>query len=433
MSVVTGRMTRSTILIASFLYSLLSAPSTDAVQVGGTLPGSTPWIPGESPYTVIEDILIPEDGNLVIDPGVRVLFCDDTQMIVRGRIDALGTPSRPVRLQPERVEGRWKAVILEQSTRGGVFRHLEVDGGSSAGSYRTGMISIHACPASVLIEDCTFSNWPEGLGHKAIDAYASPDVTVRRCEFLEGPNEAVFGIYSPIVIENCVFHHRRGYSDAIDLSMNTSPDPVPVLRNNIFLGSDDDGIDLDTCDAIVDSNLVMNCRGGSHDPIGISGDKESQPTIINNVIINCENGIGFKNGSDIFVANNTIIDCDRGIWLHQDATHASVINTIIWSRPGNQSIVLESGSTIDVRYSLISNDEHYPGEETLTGNPLFKNADNGNYRLLPESPCIDRGTIENAPRHDFDGTERPQGEEIDIGAFEFIPGSSNILRWIFHK
>ncbi len=419
-------------LIAFVSCFPLTALHGEATDIAGTLAGTTHLQRLDNPYRVTGDVTVPADGELVIEPGVHVLFRDDTRIVIHGRFSAMGTPMEPIQLQPETVGGRWRAVILEQSIQGGIMRHVAVDGGSSAGDYRTGMISIYQCPGGVLIEDCTFSNWPEGLGHKAIDAYASPNVTIRRCRFLEGPNEAVFGIFSPMIIENCIFHPRTGYSDAIDLSMNEVPDPVPVVRNNVFLGSDDDAVDLDTCDAIVDSNLVMNCRGGSHDPIGISGDKNSKPTIINNVVINCENGIGFKNGADILVVNNTIINCDRGIWLHQEPAHATVINTIIWGRSNQESIVLEPGSTIDVRYSLVAGEDNYPGERNLNENPLFLDVENNDYRLSSRSPCIDNGTYGNAPDHDFDGNTRPEGIAIDIGAFEYVTPSSGVFGWVFH-
>jgi len=45
------------------------------------------------------------------------------------------------------------------------------------------------------------------------------------------------------------------------------------------------------------------------------------------------------------------------------------------------------------------------------------------YRLQAGSPCIDAGTAVGAPATDIDGTPRPQGAGIDMGAYEYTaPG-----------
>ncbi|HZO13742.1 MAG TPA: MopE-related protein [Polyangiaceae bacterium] len=43
------------------------------------------------------------------------------------------------------------------------------------------------------------------------------------------------------------------------------------------------------------------------------------------------------------------------------------------------------------------------------------------FRLAPGSPCIDRGTAEEAPDHDFEGEPRPNGAAIDVGVDELHP------------
>ena len=50
---------------------------------------------------------------------------------------------------------------------------------------------------------------------------------------------------------------------------------------------------------------------------------------------------------------------------------------------------------------------------------LFENLDTWNLRLHSGSIAIDLGTLDGAPDIDFDGVIRPQGDDVDIGAFEF--------------
>ncbi len=59
------------------------------------------------------------------------------------------------------------------------------------------------------------------------------------------------------------------------------------------------------------------------------------------------------------------------------------------------------------------------GTNYLTGNPLFVNANNGDFHLQSTSPAIDKGSSVGAPNMDFDGKSRPRGASYDIGAIEY--------------
>jgi hypothetical protein len=61
------------------------------------------------------------------------------------------------------------------------------------------------------------------------------------------------------------------------------------------------------------------------------------------------------------------------------------------------------------------------GKDPVVGASSFVDAGNANFRLLKDSAAIDKGSNDGAPSADFDGTARPQGIGIDIGAFEYVP------------
>ena len=53
--------------------------------------------------------------------------------------------------------------------------------------------------------------------------------------------------------------------------------------------------------------------------------------------------------------------------------------------------------------------------------PLLVDGEGGDLHLREGSPAIDQGVDIDGLTTDFDGTDRPQGQGVDIGAFEFQP------------
>ena len=116
----------------------------------------------------------------------------------------------------------------------------------------------------------------------------------------------------------------------------------------------------------------------------------------------------------------------------------TVINSIIWDNTavatnGGNEIFNEDDSSTRLRYSLYQDE---PGDvvegggfdvdgHSLTSDPLFVNAANGDLHLQDNSPAIDAGDNTQCPPLDLQGVLRPvdgdgDGSAIcDMGAFEY--------------
>ena len=127
-------------------------------------------------------------------------------------------------------------------------------------------------------------------------------------------------------------------------------------------------------------------------------------------------------GSQAEVTNNTIVDNikddggeSRGIFAMGNSK-VFITNTILWN---SKIRVWDEYSEVIVTYSLVKDggDVSWRGEGNISQDPRF--VGDGDYHLLPTSPCIDAGT-DVGFNMDIEGNERPQGQGFDIGAYEYV-------------
>lgn len=71
-----------------------------------------------------------------------------------------------------------------------------------------------------------------------------------------------------------------------------------------------------------------------------------------------------------------------------------------------------------------------PGAGNFTNDPLFVNAATGNFRLSPQSLCVDAASNQLASgATDLDGNARTNGASVDVGAYEFYAAASGYWLW----
>ena len=146
----------------------------------------------------------------------------------------------------------------------------------------------------------------------------------------------------------------------------------------------------------------------------------------------------WHDATNLTIANNTVFQVrgagiliGSGNHYHGNAPndHRRVSNNIVYdSRKGIEergSVGLNNSFVNNLVYGNRRNWRLWNGSRSgsIQADPKFvdyRKEGGGNYRLTENSPAIDAGIPEDSAAVDFDGVPRPQGEGLDIGAFERV-------------
>ena len=95
----------------------------------------------------------------------------------------------------------------------------------------------------------------------------------------------------------------------------------------------------------------------------------------------------------------------------------TLTNCILWGDSHPEIYNQDSPAPI-ITFSDIEGGYVYPGTGNINEDPLFVDPDNGDFHLLPDSPCIDAGsdTAPNLPDEDFEGDPRSLDGDRDGSA-----------------
>jgi hypothetical protein len=193
-----------------------------------------------------------------------------------------------------------------------------------------------------------------------------------------------------------------------------------VIRNNVI--SDNRaayyGGGLEHCAGMIENNFVVRnethsyyvdiwdiAQGGGGGLYGCHGIIRSNTIVSNRVMV----GGGGVNGG--------------GVYWCGDATNCIIWGNTVGERPDQLTVVRTDS------YCCIENWTG-GGEGNISADPQFVDAANGDFHLLPTSPCIDAGARVEGLTQDFEGDPRPldgtseprgDGSDYDIGADEYVP------------
>ncbi len=195
---------------------------------------------------------------------------------------------------------------------------------------------------------------------------------------------------SGIVIRNCTFIGNNASSSGGGLFCYTSS-----------------GITVDRCAFI--NNYA---RGGG----GAMACYYGSNIVFSNCLIYGNTSANFRPGIWCFYTSPTIVNCtlvdNKGCGISCERNSNPNIYNCILSNQGPEI----TGGTPCVQYSCVQGG--WPGSGNINKSPSFVNPGQSDYHLSNGSPCINAASEIVSATMDLDGTSRPLGSGVDMGAFE---------------
>jgi parallel beta-helix repeat protein len=284
----------------------------------------------------------------------------------------------------------------------------------------------------------------------------SNNCTVRNCEV----NSAFIGVFfsstSGTIVENSHLYnstdqhgvycggnsrayivrgnniHNNNWDGIHTNSSNGNPNDNGLIERNIIYNNNLSGMDVEgTTNAIIRNNIISG--NGKHGIVFHYQDQPNTPVCENNSVI-----------------NNTILSSNNFcILMSEGSDNQTILNNILYhTNPGTYGVLGCATATPRVKSnynSVLNNFSFNKGVSHVdfatwkanTGQDLnsiildlvsqVRDFASGDYYPVDGSQLIDSGGAMSGhapPSTDFNGSNRPQGSTYDIGAFEYVTGTS---------
>ena len=306
----------------------------------------------------------------------------------------------------------------------------------------------------IIIEGFKVINQPRA----GIRAAVSDFVVIRNNYCAQNSYWGIFtGFTNDILIENNICSYSVQQHG---IYVSNSGDR-PVVRNNECFGNNGCGIQLNAdasqggdgiiTNAVINGNILYDNGSGGGSALNLDGVQNS--IIYNNLIYNnhatgialfmIDGAEGSKNNK---VYNNTIINPADARWamlINSSSTGDTLYNNIFINHHNFRGSISIDASSINNFFSdyniIVDRLSIDDGESNMSladwqklgydlhsqiampEDQLFINSVSGDFHLITGSQAINAGTslVSNFVSSDIAGSPRPQGDEFDIGAYEY--------------
>jgi hypothetical protein len=391
---------------------------------------------------VDNDIIIPENDSLVIEPGTVLLFTGHYSIHVQGKLIALGTQTDSIVFTIADTtgfsnihsnEGGWNGIRFEDTPAGSdssLFAYCRFEYGKAVGDSANrygGAIrlinfnklsisnsvfannysfywggSIYAQKADIEIDQCLFEHNYSGndslvYGYGGAVCFVSSNPDISHSRFFNNASTGIGGgisfEYSNPSLINCIFTgNYSGLGGGIGF-LRCSPDRAiaNVLVNNNMAQFFGGGIANVTASPRMSNITIVNnhaSMGG-----GYYCNDYSDPKLYNSILWGNTAAGGQLHGSQVW------------IWD-------------VYSEPGFYHCNVQYGPDEFGGSMFIGQYEN-----NIDSDPLFINPQGSDFGLLQYSPCINSGTADTTglllPGYDLAGNPRIMHGIIDMGAYEY--------------
>ena len=219
-------------------------------NIHDSIENETTWT-DKKPLLITKPLLVKKDAKLIIEPGTTICFSPNAYLQIAGQLIANGEAEKRIQFLGLPQEDRpWGGIRFINATKPNRLQHIDF--------HRTSSSAI-AITNSVL--EITNAKWHQtktniiSFRDASLKVYDSVFPTLEHSEHVTG-----FGILKggELLFKGCEFGQTSGSNDVMDISGGKRPGPILELYESVFLGGNDDGLDLDGMDAFVDDCIFSN-------------------------------------------------------------------------------------------------------------------------------------------------------------------------------
>ena len=375
-------------------------------SIGGTLTADTVLDLQGSPWAVTSEVTVPQGVTLRVEAGVRVEFDEGARFLVdEGRLVVDGTESAPVVLgRAPDASHAWDGLVFRDTMEDNRLTHFSMEYGDDAGE------SIDVTRSRVTIQ---FGQWP--TTEDTMIEMDEPAVIIEDSQIpgISG-GEVIHGedLVSPgyLILRRNTFGVASNGGDVLDFTRAEAPGPILQIIDNVFMGGDDDGLDLDGTDAFISGNVFMNfrkdpanSRATTSNAVATGLPQSGAPNrtrirVVRNLFLNCDHAVLLKEEAFMIAENNTFVgmheaviqfDEEGGTAVQGPGKGAVLSGNVFWDYSQMFKFLIPD-TELTVDHCLIDPQFHDRGIGNLQGDPGFEIVDH-QYALRTGSPAIGTG------------------------------------------